>query len=118
MASISVSSGDYWSSCVCTNSSCWCIDRESSNITFDSSSSVEGRISPVAYRGRTLNPYHSYYAELKANDIRLRERTAALEGSYKSKENIYMTATTENEINIGVVKPSGSPIYTITLNET
>jgi hypothetical protein len=117
-ASIFISSGDYWSSCVCTNSSCWCLDRESSNITFDSSSSVEGKISPVAYRGRKLNPYHSYYAELKANDIRLRERTAALEGSYKSKENISMKAATENEINIGVYKPFGSNIYTITYNET
>ena len=118
MASISVSSGDYWSSCVCTNSSCWCIDRESSNITFDSSSSVEGRISPVAYRGRTLNPYHSYYAELKANDIRLRERTAALEGSYKSEENITMKAATENEINIDIEKLAGSNILTVNYKET
>ena len=110
MASISISSAASYSLSVCTNSSCVYFDRESSNITFDSSSSVEGVISPVAYRGRTLNPYHSYYAELKANDIRLRERTAALEGSYKSKENIYMTATTENEINIGVYKPFGSNI--------
>jgi hypothetical protein len=72
----------------------------------------------VAYRGRMLNPYHSYYAELKANDIRLRERTAALEGSYKSEENISMQAATENEINIGVYKPFNSDIYTITYNET
>jgi len=117
-AAISISSANSYSVGICTNSSCIYFDRDSSNITFNSSSSVEGRISPVSYRGRTLPPYHSFYAELKANDIRLRERTAALEGIYKSKEDIYMTATTDNDINIDVFKPSGSPIYTITLDET
>jgi len=118
MASISIPSANEYSVGICTNSSCIYFDRDSSNITFNLSSSVEGRISPVSYRGRTLNPYHSFYAELKANDIRLKERTAALEGIFKSKEYIYMTATTDNEINIDVFKPSGSPIYTITLDET
>jgi hypothetical protein len=35
-----------------------------------------------------------------------------------NRKRIYMTATTDNDINIDVFKPSGSPIYTITLDET
>ncbi len=54
----------YWSSSVDTNSSHWSIYRQSSNISFDLSGSVDGKISPVEFHGRILNPYNAYYAEV------------------------------------------------------
>jgi hypothetical protein len=62
----------YWSSSVNTNSTHWSIYRESSNISFNLSSSVKGKISPVEFHGRTLGSYQSYYEEIKANDVRLK----------------------------------------------
>gem|GEM_PF-5528192 len=51
----SVANAAYWSSSVDTNSSHWSIYRESSNISFNLSSSVEGKISPVESCGRILS---------------------------------------------------------------
>jgi len=104
----------YWSSRVDTNSSHWSIYRESSNISFNLSSSVEGEISPVVSRGRILSPYQSYYEEVGTNDVRLRERTNALEGSYKSTDKITMQSVVyPDEIEITVDKPVGTDIYAI-----
>ena len=104
----------YWSSRVDTNSSHWSIYRESSNISFNLSSSVEGKISPVESRYRTLIPYQSYYEEVGTNDVRLRERTNALEGSYKSTDEITMQSVVyPDEIEITVDKPVGTDIYAI-----
>lgn len=103
-----------WSSSVDTNSSHWSIYRQSSNISFDLSGSVGGEISPVESHGRILKPYQSYYEEIGANDVRLRERTSALEGSYKSADEITMQSTVyPNDVNILVDKPVGTNIYTI-----
>ena len=104
----------YWSSSVDTNSSHWSIYRESSNISFDLSSSVEGKISPVESRGRILSPYQSYYEEIGANDVRLRQRTSALEGIYKSSDEIKMQSVVyPNDIEITVDKQAGTDLYTI-----
>ena len=104
----------YWSSSVDTNSTHWSIYRESSNISFNLSSSVNGKISPVEFHGRTLGAYQSYYEEIKANDVRLRERTSALEGSYKSAEEIMMHSIVyPGEIEILIDKPAGSNLFTI-----
>jgi hypothetical protein len=104
----------YWSSRVDTNSSHWSIYRESSNISFNLSSSVEGKISPVESRYRTLIPYQSYYEEVGTNDVRLRQRTNALEGSYKSTDEITMQSVVyPDEIEITVDKPVGTDIYAI-----
>ena len=104
----------YWSSSVDTNSSHWSIYRQSSNLSFDLSSSVEGKVSPVESRGRTLSPYQSYYAEIGTNDVRLRQRTSSLEGSYKSADEIGMQSVVyPDEIEITVVKLAGSDLYTI-----
>ena len=106
--------GVYWSSHVDTNSSHWSIYRESSNISFNLSSSVEGKISPVESRYRSLHPYQSYYEEVGTNDVRLRQRTNALEGSYKSTDEIMMQSTVyQNDIDILVDKPIGTEIYEI-----
>ena len=104
----------YWSSSVDTNSSHWSIYSESSNISFNLSSSVEGKISPVGSRGRILSPYQSYYEEVGSNDVRLRQRTSSLEGSYKSTDEIMMQSVVyPDEIEITVDKPVGTDIYTI-----
>lgn len=104
----------YWSSSIDTNSSHWSIYRESSNISFNLSSSVEGKISPVESLGRILIPYQSYYEEVGTNDVRLRQRTSSLEGSYKSTDEIMMQSVVyPDEIEINVDKPVGTDIYTI-----
>ncbi len=104
----------YWSSRVDTNSSHWSIYRQSSNFSFSITSSVEGKISPVQSRDRILEPYQSYYEEIVANDLRLRERTNSLEGSYKSTDEIKMQSTVSpDEIEILVDKPIGTDVYTI-----
>ncbi len=106
--------GVYWSSHVDTNSSHWSIYRESSNISFNLSSSVEGKISSVESRYRSLHPYQSYYEEVGTNDVRLKQRTNALEGSYKSTDEIMMqSAVYPDEIEITVDKPIGTDIYAI-----
>ncbi len=106
--------GVYWSSHVDTNSSHWSIYRESSNISFNLSSSVNGKISPVESRYRSLHPYQSYYEEVGTNDVRLKQRTNALEGSYKSTDEIMMqSAVYPDEIEITVDKPIGTDIYAI-----
>ena len=98
--------GVYWSSQVDTNSSHWSIYRESSNISFNLSSSVDGKISPVESRYRSLHPYQSYYEEVGTNDVLLRQMTNALEGSYKSTDEIMMQSTVyPNDIDILVDKP-------------
>ena len=109
----------YWASSVDTNSSHWSIYRQSGNISFNLSSSVKGNISPVDIspaksRSRILHPYQSYYAEVGNNDVRFRQRTSSLEGSYKSADEIMMqSAVYPDEINITVDKPAGTDLYTI-----
>jgi hypothetical protein len=104
----------YWSSNVDANSSHWSIYRESTNLSFNLSSSVEGKVSPVESRGRILSPYQSYYEEIGANDVRLRQRTSSLKGIYKSSDEIKMQSVVyPDEIEITVDKPAGTDIYTI-----
>lgn len=113
-------SAAYWGFGVDTNnSSHWSIYRQNSNISFDLSSSVKGNISPidispVKSRSRILHPYQSYYAEVGNNDVRFRQRTSSLEGSYKSTDEIIMQSVLNmDEIVITVVKPAGTDLFTI-----
>lgn len=68
-----------------TNNTDWSIARQSDSIKFDYSQYVQGSISPVEYRGRSLEPYHSSYEEVDVNDLRLRARTSARKGDYASE---------------------------------
>jgi len=105
---------DFRSVNVDTNSSHWSINRQSSNISFYLTSSVNGDVSPVESRGRILSPYQSYYGEVGTNDVRLRQRTSSLEGSYKSADEITMQSVIcSDPIDLAVDKPSGTDIYTI-----
>jgi hypothetical protein len=105
---------DYVSLNVDTNSSHWSLYRQGINLSFNSSSLVDGTVSPVQYHNRILSPYQSSYQEIGANDVRLRQRTSALEGRYRSSDEINMMSFTyPNQIEISVNKPSGSATYTI-----
>jgi hypothetical protein len=106
-----------WSGSVKTNSDSWSITRESSNLSFIYEQSVQGQISPVDYRGRILSPYHSYYKDVIVNDVGLKERTSALQGSYSSKEQLLLKSSTNNSVNMTIIKPAGSDVYTIDFYE-
>ena len=85
---IFLNNGNACTSTVGTNGSSWSISRQSGNISFDLSGSVEGKISPVDFHGRILGSYYSGYSDGGANDVRLKERTSALEGAYHSDNQV------------------------------
>lgn len=91
-----------------TNTTNWTISRESESLKFNYAQYVEGSISPVEYRGRSLSPYHSSYEEVDINDIRLRERTSALEGSYASEKHITLEANTTEDSEFNFVYGNGT----------
>jgi len=117
LALISSAGAASWSGSVKTDSDSWSITRESSNLSFIYEQSVQGQIAPVDYRGRTLSPYHSYYKDVNVNDVRLKERTAALLGSYSSEELLSLKSSINNSVNMTIVKPAGSDVYTIDFYE-
>jgi len=117
LVSISCSIADYWSSAVETNTSTWSIYRQNNNVSFNLTSSVEGNIAPITVRERVLKPYHSYYAEVKENDVRLSQRTSALEGYYKSDELISLRSRNMEDIEISIEKPNETNIYTFSFKE-
>jgi hypothetical protein len=71
----------------------------------------------VDYRGRTLSPYHSFYEDVKFNDVRVKERTAALQGTYGSEEKLRLKSNTNDSVNATIYKPAGSDIYIIDFYE-
>jgi len=117
LALISATSAASWSGSVKTDSDTWSITRESSNLSFVYEQSVQGQISPVDYRGRTLSPYHSYYKDLNVNEVRLKARTAAQQGSYSSEEQLLLKSSINNSVNVTIYKPAGSDVYTIDFYE-
>lgn len=120
-ALISPTSGVFWSGSVSnvTDSSSWSIYRHSGNLSFDLSSSVEGWVAPISVtpEGRILSPYHFHSTDLEANDVRLRERTSALEGKYSSDDEISLEAKATDCVNISIIKPNNSDVWTVTWEE-
>lgn len=120
-ALISTASAASWTGDVhnVTDGSSWWIHRQSGTMRLDFSGSVEGEIAPIAVTpaGRVLAPYYSGLTDLDANDVRLRERTAALEGTYSSEELISLRAEAEASVNRTYSKPAGSNVWTITWEE-
>lgn len=108
--------GVHWSSEVNAGSTSWTIYRESDTLNFHQDGSVEGDISPIEINGRILSPYHSYYADIDVNDVRLSERIAAREGYYRTEEDFTLNASAEDEIKVNTKKPLEG-IYTITYEE-
>jgi hypothetical protein len=107
-----------WSAHVGTNSSLWSIYRLSDNISFDSESTIDGNISPVIAKGWALGCYHSRYAHISSNDVRLDERTNAKEGRVTSDEVTHFRAYSGDDMVIGnMTKPRGSPVYILKIWE-
>ena len=102
-----------------TDGSSFWIHRQSATMKLDLSGSVEGDVVPIALTptGRVLPPSISGFADLAANDVRLRERTAALQGTYSSEEVISLRSEADADVNRTYTKPVGSGIWTITLEE-
>ena len=102
-----------------TDGSSFWISRQSGTMKLDLSGSVEGDVVPIAVTpaGRILSPFISGFADLAANDVRLRERTAALQGTYSSEGVISLRSEAEADVNRTYFKPAGSEIWTITLEE-
>ena len=117
LALIFSASAASWTGSVKTDSGTWSIVRESSNLSFAYEQSVQGQISPVDYRGRALSPYHSFYEDVKVNDVRVKERTAALQGTYGSEEKLRLRSNTNDSVNSTIYKPAGSDVYTIDFYE-
>lgn len=108
---------DSWAGSVNTTKDYWSIHRTSSNISFSLEQSVKGTVSPVTVQGgRVLRPYGSYYEDVNLNDVRLRQRTAAHEGSYSSEERLKLKSNT-SAVNLRINKPAGTDIYTIDFYE-
>jgi hypothetical protein len=106
-----------WSGFVKTDTDTWSIIRESSNLSFNYEQSVQGQIAPVHYRHRTLSPVHSYYEDIEKNDVRVKERTAALQGSISSEEQLKLFSSINDSVNLSIDKPAGSDIYDIEFYE-
>jgi hypothetical protein len=102
-----------WSGGVITDSDSWYIYRESTNTSFTFEQSVKGQVSPVDFRGRVLTPFHSYYGDLTLNDVRVKERTAALEGSLSIEELLTLKSSINNSVNASWYKLAGSDLWTI-----
>lgn len=106
-------SADYWASSVGTNSTSWSIFRQSQNLSFNMTGSVEGSVSPVEIHGRTISPHLSYYLEVEVNDLKQRERTSALQGNYMSEEMMSLWSNLDNDVIINMAKPAGTDEYKI-----
>jgi len=106
-----------WSGLVKTDSGTWSVVRESSNLTFNYEQSVHGQIAPVHYRNRTLSPVYSNYEDIEKNDVHVKERTAALEGSFRSEGAIKLFSSIDDTVNLSINKPAGSDIYDIEFYE-
>lgn len=113
MSSITSVFAASWSGGVITDSDSWYIYRESTNTSFTFEQSVQGQVSPVDFRGRVLSPFHSYYGDLTLNDVRIKERTAALEGSLSIEELLTLKSSINNSVNASWYKLAGSDLWTI-----
>jgi len=117
LALIPCTMGDYWSGYVKTDTSTWSIYRQSDNISFNLSSAVEGDVTSVEFRGRRLTPYQSYYAEVQENDVRLSQRTNALDGHYKSDDIIRLRSSNTGETDISYAKPYATNEWVFSFKE-
>jgi hypothetical protein len=83
------------------------------NLSMSMEQLITGTVSPEEYRGRIISPYCSYLKDISVNEVRLRERTAALEGSYRSEESMSLKSSTNESLNFSISNPDADGIYTI-----
>jgi hypothetical protein len=112
---ITTAGATYLTIAVGTNSSTWSVQRQSENLIFDYSQSVQGTVSPVDYGGRSLSPYYSGYQDVNVNDVRLRDRTSALQGSYSSEEQMKLQSDITEPTLINTTAEGG--LFTIQIYE-
>lgn len=83
------------------------IDSSSIGTTnvFDYSSSVKGDISyvEVTPAGRKISPYHSHISNINQDNLKLYERTSALQGKYSSTDHSHFEFTTIDLANVTIV---------------
>ncbi|VVB70155.1 Uncharacterised protein [uncultured archaeon] len=112
LAQISIASGVPWFGLVPTYSDGRVL-QESRNMSFSFEQNVTGQIAPVAYRGRTLSPYHSAYEDVLLDEVRLKERTSAREGRIRSEELLKLFSGANSSQDAAVYKPEESDIFAI-----
>ncbi len=112
-------SAAFWKASIGTDSTSWTLFRESENMSFRYESHVSGKIEPVnGPKNTTLNSWHSSFFDANFNDVRLSERTAALQGDYKTDEITGIMARNDASVESEISKPVGSDEYSILYHET
>jgi len=102
-----------------TDGSSWSIDRRSATINFDFSGFSEGVASPIVVtpEGRlgSLATYH--YLNLESNEVRLKERTSASNGTYSSEDEISLKSEADEDVDMWISKRPGTGLYRIEWSE-
>lgn len=105
---------DSWFGYVKTTGNNWSIYRHSSNITFELDQDIKGEVKPIeGPNGRELTSYCSYFEEMDINDVRFKQRTAALEGNYSSSATVKTKSEVKPPVTLDILKLSDPDIYVI-----
>jgi hypothetical protein len=109
----------WWGYLGANNSSSIHINRECVNLSIHLDELSSGQVSPIqiTHQGRMISGYHSRYANLQNNDVMLKERTSAMEGSLAFAETTEMRASVENEVTNEEIKEAGQPLVVDTFFE-
>ena len=111
---LETASSESWYGYVKTTGETWNIYRQSNNMSFKSDHFIEGKNDAFrGPRGRVLSSYCSYFENINLNDVRLKERTAALEGNYSSYELLDANAEVKSPIGLDIAESADSGVYTI-----
>jgi hypothetical protein len=71
----------------------------------------------VTPQGRVLGGYHSKFLKVNMNDVRLGEKTSALQGDIGGEENITLVSMAENSVSEEVTLTSDDPNYYVDYRE-
>ncbi len=109
-----LASSESWYGYVNTTEDSWSIYRHSNNMSFQIEQYVEGKIQPFeGPGGRIMSPYISCFEDVELNEVRLKARTAAGEGSYSAEDLIEVKAEILSPVGLNVEQSAESGIYTI-----
>jgi len=64
------------------------------------------------------NGTFSRFTDMDFNDVRMKERIGALNGTLGTSESVQLQANADNDIEVNLIKLPGSQDFTITVNET
>jgi len=105
---------DSWFGYVKTTGNNWSIYRHSSNITFELDQDIKGEVKPFeGPNGRELTSYCSYFEEMDINDVRFKQRTAALEGNYSSSATVKTKSEVKPPVTLNILRLFDPDIYVI-----